>query len=221
MNIKSKIIISCLILCLFVSISAVSATDTNDTQYMSENNDLLAINFLDENLTVDESADEMLGADGGSFSDLESDIAGASGTFSLNRNYSATSNYPIEISQDNIIIDGNNYVIDAAALSSVFKITGNNVVLKNIKILNAVSDKSGSAIIWEGNDGTIDNCIFKNNTAHTTPGMMTSAGGAIIWSGNNANIKNSRFEENSITGIGSNGGALALISCENIVENCV
>lgn len=85
----------------------------------------------------------------------------------------------IKITQDDLTIDGNGHTIDAQNNSQIFNITGNNITLKNIIFKNALTKKSGGAILnFKGAIKVID-CEFINNT--TSQGD----GGAICnWNGN-------------------------------------
>ena len=227
MNIKSKIIISCLILCLLISVSAVSATDMNDTQYAFENNDLLTIGSLNGNLTVDESSDEIicnenseiLGAGEDSFTNLQTDISASGTTLTLTKDYVfSESDNRIIIDKSNFILNGNGKTIDANGKSSIFQITGNNVTLKNINFKNAyLEDANGAAIYWQGNDGHITDCSFINNSVVSITNTK-SFGGAIYWYGKNALIENSVFSNNSAFDHISSGGAIYFSEYSNNIE---
>ena len=222
---KSQIIISCIILCLIASVSAVSATDMNDTQY-GENNDLLAIDSANENLTVNNQMDEILsnenseilGASEGTFDELRSLLEGSpSSPISLQKNYvfsaGDVSNH-IKISAENLEINGNGHIIDAKGQTSIFEITSNNVVLKNIQLKNAYKQgENGAAILWKGDNGVVETCIFVNNTV-----SLDQNGGAIYWTGKNAKIKNSNFTNNNALKYESSGGAVYFSTSCQIVS---
>ena len=213
---KSQIIILCIILCLIASVSAVSATDMNDTQY-GENNELLAIDSANENLTVNNQMDEILtnenseilGASEGTFEELRSLLEGSqSSPISLQNDYifsAGDSSNRINISAENLEINGNGHIIDAKGQTSIFEITSNNVTLKNIVLKNAYKqNENGAAIYWSGDNGHVETCTFINNTV-----SFDSYGGAIYWSGKNANIsKNSVFTNNKALRYDSSGGAV-------------
>ena len=114
----------------------------------------------------------------------------------------------IEISKDNMVIDGRGHTISGEGLARIFKITANNVTLKNINFLNGFSDGNGGAICLEGRklSLTIENCNFTNNLAKGN-------GGAVF---GNATIRNSTFTNNTA---GADGGAFC---CKiGTVMNCV
>lgn len=114
----------------------------------------------------------------------------------------------IEITKDNMVIDGQGHSISGEGLARIFKITANNVTLKNINFFNGYSDGDGGAICLAGRKLSmiIENCSFTNNIAKGN-------GGAVF---GNATIKNSIFTNNTA---GLNGGA---VSCTiGNVLNCV
>ena len=144
----------------------------------------------------------------------------------------------IKITADNVTINGNGHVIDGNFNTAIFKVIGNNVKIINLTIINSkyngltisrmdsIEDmpKIGEAIIrpvisstrtdmsavyWLGDNGLIDNCIFKDNTAIN--------GGAITWNGNNGVINNTLFINNTAQRI---GGAIYMGGENNIISNC-
>ncbi|WP_405307078.1 right-handed parallel beta-helix repeat-containing protein [Methanobrevibacter sp.] len=54
----------------------------------------------------------------------------------------------ITIDKDNLIIDGNDHTIDALGKSQIFRITGKNVIIKNINFKNSYS-KAGNIFLYE------------------------------------------------------------------------
>lgn len=104
----------------------------------------------------------------------------------------------IEITRDNTVIDGQGHSISGEGLVRIFKITANNVVLKNINFFNGFSNGNGGAIALEGRklNMIIENCNFTNNFAKGN-------GGAVF---GNATISNSLFEGNTAEG---DGGAFS------------
>jgi len=222
MNVKSQIVILCLVICILMSVCTVSANDVNDTYLAVEDS------VIDENITIDESQEllqvneneDMLSADEGSFAELQNLINENSGTLTLNKSYVFNDgDNPISITKP-ISINGNGYKIDGAGKSSILKITGNDVTLKNIEFsngyINSPDEVYGAAIIWEGNNGIVNNCIFSNNTIRTEY-YEESKGGAIYWNGINATINGSTFKNNSILDTAGDGGAIFFTSkCVNV-----
>ena len=98
----------------------------------------------------------------------------------------------IKLDVDNLVIDGNGCIIDAGNISRIFKVTGSNITLKNIKFKNGNSKENGGAIL-NHNDLKIIDCSFDLNGANY--------GGAIYNKGK-LTISNSNFENNSAEGHG-------------------
>lgn len=99
----------------------------------------------------------------------------------FNKDFDENFTNGIVISRDNIVIDGNEKVVDAKAMARIFNITGNNVTLMNFKFINAFSDE-GSALYITGNNVKIINCQFLDGFAKTEAGaiFLKARGGEII-----------------------------------------
>ncbi|WP_407421140.1 Ig-like domain repeat protein [Methanobrevibacter sp.] len=77
---------------------------------------------------------------------------------------------------------------------------GNSGTMTNCVFEDNIAETRGGAVYWNGNDAKIQNSNFTNNVA------ITAAGGALIYSGNNGQIISNNFNENSATQ--GYGGAL-------------
>ena len=119
--------------------------------------------------------------------------------------------------QSSVTIDGQNHFIDADGYGRIFHISGNNIVLRNIAFLNGNSsalkefpsmeyDYLGGAIYFTGENLTIENCTFENNSADS--GGAVYANGSIF-------INNSRFINNYAI---DEGGALYIGNLTNITK---
>ena len=113
-----------------------------------------------------------MGADAGTFTQLQEMINGtqAGSSVNLNTDYE----YDSEFSNAGIIIDkpltinGNGKVLDAKGASRIFQITATgNVILNNITFKNGYFNGNGGAIYVPGDltDSTFENLKFVNNTA--------------------------------------------------------
>ena len=100
------------------------------------------------------------------------------------------------INGSNVVIDGNGHTIDAQKASRIFYITGNNVTIKNIKLINGHSLLEGAAIYASFTQLSIVNATFENNTA--------AVGGAINLYYTSLDVENSTFINNT----GETGGAI-------------
>ena len=113
---------------------------------------------------------------------------------------------PIEL-KDNIIIDGNKHVIDGNGENRIFKITGENVILRNIIFKNAKAPTGGRFSKRGGYGGAIFNekqlelidCEFINNVAKNDGYDILNTG--------ELKIKNCKFsqakDKNAIYNVGS------------------
>ena len=124
----------------------------------------------------------------------------------LDQNKSYDSYSPIVINANNVVIDGNGSTINAHDKTG-FIVNGTNVTFKNIKINNATyssysfinnffikaqqgTNQNGGAILFLGDNGTVINSEFVNNTA-------ADFGAAIFFTGN-GNVTDSKFIDNKI-----------------------
>lgn len=191
----------------------------------------LALIFL---AAANVNADELNSTD---FDDLANDISltEPNQTLTLQKDYKLESASQKHIVIDKpMTIDGNDYTIDAPDVSRVFWVKADNVCIKNVNFINSKSGGlAGGVISWWGNNGTLTNCSFTNNSA-------VSAGGAVLWKGNDGVISNCTFKDNKVTygtavsltegdgydksqmiiaQVNSEGGALYL-SGDNILVDC-
>ena len=122
----------------------------------------------------------------------------------------------IDITQNNLTINGNGFTIDAKEQTRVFNIgvadrlIASNVTIKNTTFVNGKISGQGGAVRWYGWNGTLINCTFENNSA-------TNNGGSIYWCGQYGNITNCTFEKNSAGS--NNGGALYIQGKNTFVFN--
>lgn len=106
-----------------------------------------------------------------------------------------------------VTIDGQGHTIDGSNRAKIFKIVSDNVVLKNIRIINANTyDSKGSAIFSTGHGVSIINCTFINNVAYD---------GTIYLSDAIACLSHCHFEDN----LAANGGAIYLSNSQASVLN--
>ncbi|KZX16878.1 hypothetical protein MBCUT_05080 [Methanobrevibacter cuticularis] len=197
---KNNMFIFILVLGLFFSLSAVSASsiyvgpngnDTNDG--MSENSSKATISNAIENI-------------------------GSGGTVILAMGiYKGDGNYNINI-EKNLTIKGssvNKTIIDGQGLKNLFKVgLGSKVLFENIIFANAYTSMNGAAIYNEG-DSTLINCQFINNRAFGDE-MHCGRGAAIYNIDGNVSVSNSSFINN--TG-NMYGGAINNNYGENFIIN--
>ena len=221
---KFKIILVCLILCLFMSLSAVAAADSdlNDTD-----KNLLSVNDVSANplsLTNDDMVS--VNENSESFTELKNLVTGG-GEISLTKNYtySSSDSMPlgITITKDVTITGNGNVIIDADSKARIFNIQGATVTLKGITFTNgrvtgdADAGTGGAIFLNSQAKVIIDNCSFTNNFAKTYGGAISLNGvGSVI---NNTYFYKNRAEANT-NGIG--GGAINIVSSASgvVIDNC-
>ena len=226
--IKSKILIVCILLVMVVSLSAVVASDVDDTS-LSSNNDTLTVqgstsdspvleqvNDIDTNIESSSESD-----DGGDLlaSSNDEDILGISNFNQLQNdiNYGTIVDGVIYLTDDyegsgvksitrtNVIIDGQGHYIDAQRNSAIFTISAKDgLTFKNIIFKNGYTGDVGAAIRLTGSsytmmDLTFVNCTFEN--------CQATNGGAIAISNSawNITIINCTFDNNVAT---TKGGSI-------------
>ncbi|MBR0271401.1 MAG: Ig-like domain repeat protein, partial [Methanobrevibacter sp.] len=136
---------------------------------------------------------------------IDDQIANGFTNIVLPRNYTYTINLDtvkdgVNISVDNVIIDGNGVTLDAQGMSRIFNILGANVTVKNINFVNGYNAVNGSAVYWNGVNGTLSGSEFINSSA--------TNGGAVYWNGVNGTLSGSEFINSSAT----NGGAVYIVN---------
>ena len=186
-----KILLLIIVLVSLLSISAISATDSNADSYV-----------------VAESP--------GNFNDLQDEINAAyeSGELVLTKNYTnnAETQYAngVAINSD-LTIDGKGYTIDAKNNGRIFKIaSGVTVTLKNINFINGqIEDDNGGAIYSYGGSVIVSNSSFTNTTAEYSGGAIYIYSGTVI-------VTNSSFTNTTAE---YNGGAIFTGSCSATVTN--
>ncbi len=211
---KKRLLI--LFILFFVSIACVSASDN--------------LNVTDS-LSISDSGEII---NSGDFSQLQNLINSASegDTISLATDY--VGGGEINVNKQ-LTIDGNGHSIDASHASRIFIINVDNVVLKNLRLLNGNTDMWGGAIYCE-HPLTIDNCEFISNHAKYKGGALYSFteltvintifsknsaenGGAVYLESSHALFKNVKFLENQADW--SSGALLSLYESNTTVEGCI
>ena len=136
----------------------------------------------------------------------------------------------VNITRDNLVIDGKGFTIDAKSKSGIFNIRASNVTIKNINFENGKCD-NGSAVHYEGHGISFVNCKFErcratnkggafyvdmsdigdvNFTDCSFIGCLANEGAAVYLDANGLNYNFNRcvFEENSANNGNGLGGAL-------------
>ncbi|MCC7554069.1 MAG: hypothetical protein KO202_06245 [Methanobacteriaceae archaeon] len=183
---------------LIFSLSIASVQASDDLEFYDLNN----VEENDENIIQETNANE----DPLSFQDLQKSIKEVKdgGSLGLGKGFKVK-DYERNAFKEGIVIDkpitiyGNGHTIDGDNQVRLFKITGNNVTLKNLNLINGLSD-NGGAIYASGNGISIENCTLKDNNANENGGAVYNNNGySFIVS------YNTIFENNTAQ---SNGGAI-------------
>lgn len=155
-----KVIFALLLMAVFIS--CASANELNET--------IIASDFDDLSAQIDSVAENQ--------------------TIYLEKDYQLTDNSQKHIVIDkSMTIDGKNHTVTSDT-QRAFWVIADNVVIKNINFINSkTTGLAGGVISWWGNNGTLKNCNFSNNSA-------SSAGGAVLWKGNDGIISSCNFENN-------------------------
>ncbi|MCQ2977254.1 MAG: Ig-like domain-containing protein, partial [archaeon] len=123
-----------------------------------------------------------------------------------------------------LTIDGSGATFDAKNLSHIFSILSDNVILKNINIINSnCTARDGGAVYWSGDYGSLINCSFIGCSAIYEARAMA---GAVYWGGVNGSLMNcsfvncsSRSSDNYLSSF-SYGGAVYWGGVNGSLMNC-
>ena len=184
-----------ILMCFFISLSNISASDNLNPENISSIDDetnLKVSNIDDLDKRIQNSTPD-------SIIKLEKDVYVSNDTQCQGINI-----------YNNITIDGQGHKIDgnAAEMDFLFKIYSDDVVLKNIVFSNWDLIYSYNTIEWTANNGQMRNCTFINNTAHY--------GGAVDWTGINGMLINCTF----INNVAENGGAVYWYGIYGNIAEC-
>ena len=116
------------------------------------------------------------------------------------------------IVKNTVNIDGANHTVNGNGSAKLFKSSFANTTFKNLNIINGYSTDSGAGIYLVGDNSTIINCNFTNNTV---PGSNQD-GGAVYLNGDKSFISNCTFENNTAS---RNGGAIWTSSTNGKIYN--
>ena len=189
-------------LMLILSVSAVNAADNLNNNSINTGEAILpASTAVDKNWTVDEFLNNY-----NTIQDNE---------VVLIQNGTGTPNGNVILNQNGItIFTEGNVIFDGQGKDMYFEITGDNVLIKGITFKNfkftedgrTTLSRWGGAVSWIGDNGTLINSTFNNNTASSE---MVNGGGAVSWIGDNGTLINSTFNNNSYFGhVDYNGGGI-------------
>lgn len=182
-----KVFLISIFLIVLLSLTAISAAD-NGTEVETQSSDIEPV-----------LAGKTVNVVGDKFSDIQKKIDKAKDNYTviLNGTYKGSGS-PIYITKDLTIEGSPSATLDATSQSSIFRISGSKVTLKNLKLINANSDQAGGAIYSYGTL-IILNCTFKNNSVkhlEDSPDGEGYGNGGAIYSTGQLVIKDSKFIKN-------------------------
>ncbi|WP_405307154.1 Ig-like domain repeat protein [Methanobrevibacter sp.] len=219
---KKLLLVFSILFVLLCSLTAISASDLNDTDVIANDDVTEETVSSDADIENDITTEPDSGTIyGNTFTDLKNIVAGG-GNVNLTRDYTYNESTDeglysqgVVIDQDNVVIDGNGKSINGEMKSRVFHIiNANNVTLKNINFINSgyryLNVDGGALYIEESSNITIINCKFEYDYADE------GNGGAIyVKSTDPIRIIDSEFEENHA----KYGGAITTHNATLILEN--
>ena len=150
------------------------------------------------------------------FTQLDNEINESQDTFEINYDYTfnneTDSNYAsgITINKSNFVIDGNGHSINGNNQAKIFRITGGNITINNLFLVNGNSDMGGA--IFSSGKLTLNNVTFINNTASKIGGAIASNG---LFECNNSKFIDNYVDINST----DCGAAMAFSNSEANIYN--
>ncbi|WP_296849659.1 hypothetical protein [uncultured Methanobrevibacter sp.] len=192
-----KIMIVLLILTL--SVGAVCAAENSTSDVLS----------ADSQEVLEITPNEVYSTGDASFSDLKDEIDNASTYLELTKDYAFNNETDddtgIFITKSNFVLNGEGHTIDAKFQSRIFVITGNNITICNLNLINGNKTGEFGGAINSTGTLTLNDIIFNNNHA---------GNGGALYIGGETTINNALFSENKA----GNGGAI-LIQGETEINN--
>ena len=187
------------LLILILSVGAVCAAE-NTTDIMS----------TDSQEILQTSQNEVYATSEASFTNLTDEITNADTFLELTKDYTfndETDKYTgIYISKDNFVLNGKGHTIDAKFQTKIFVITGNNITISNLTLINGHNTEKNGGAIYSTGSLTLKNITFNNNRAED---------GGAIYCENYTEITNCNFNNN----VAEWGGSIYSTSNDTIISN--
>ena len=184
---------------LMLSVGAVCAAE-NTTDIRSTNSQKV----------LQTSQNEVYASSEVSFTNLTDEITNADTFLELTKDYTfndETDKYTgIYISKDNFVLNGKGHTIDAKFQTKIFVITGNNITISNLTLINGHNTEKNGGAIYSTGSLTLKNITFNNNRAEE---------GGAIYCENYTEITNCNFNNN----VAEWGGSIYSTSNDTIISN--
>ncbi|MBR4448559.1 hypothetical protein [Methanobrevibacter sp.] len=215
---KKIVLLFLIVLSIFV-MSNVSAADIDAQMMENTNEDIADVSISDESLNGNQNdvvLNEIRHVNSGQSIQEAIDSANDGDTIILNGTFELESEVKINKTL-NITGEGDGasikYYAFALSKKRLFNIDSStsNVVLNNLKFIEANYNGFGGAVLFEGDNGIINNCVFDRNIAGG------SYSGAVLVTGQNCNITNCVFKANRAD---QYGGAVVIDGDNSNVINC-
>ncbi|MBR5954832.1 MAG: right-handed parallel beta-helix repeat-containing protein [Methanobrevibacter sp.] len=131
----------------------------------------------------------------GNFTALQNEIDSSDNSIDIQQDYKydSTADNGLEsgilINKSNFIINGNDHTIDGANQARIFNVSGENITILNLNLINGNADNGAAISIESHNSLTINNVRFINNHA--------AGNGAVYGDDSSQIISNCYFENNT------------------------
>ena len=172
-----KIVIVMLV--LIMSVGAVCAADTISDDCWGDDNQTALQTVQEDISTADDSKS--------TFNDLQNNITNSENVLNLNNDYkfdNGTDNSTgVRIQKNDYVIEGNGRTIDANYQSRIFIVTGNNITINNLKLINAFSNAGCAIYINEGSSLILNNVTFEKNFASVEATILVNTNSSLTING--------------------------------------
>ena len=179
--------IAIVMLVLIMAVGMVCAEDPLSSDALSDDN----TNSLE---TQQDDVSSAVGLEN-TFTDFQINLNQSGNVLEVNDDYkfnnASDTKSGILIERNNFVINGNNHILDGNNQSRIFKITGKNITLCNLVLVNGNATNGGA--IYVTGKITLNNITFISNNA-------TDYGGAIYGNSAAINCNNSKFIDNICDG---------------------
>lgn len=203
---RTKIILTAIFIFIFINLACVSAADNGTNELIKDHK------YEDVEINENTFWGSSLASLG-----MQIEILSEDSKYELDKDYAYDSHTDsgkirqgLKINKDNFVIDGKGHTIDGGNKARIFSVTGKNVTIKNLNIINANSldgaNRDNGAAIDFQTPGSVDNCAFSKCSTRCHGALFLAKGG---------NVTNSTFTDNRAgaygAGIYTEGG---------VVDNC-
>lgn len=241
---------------LTISVASASENNVNDVMGVESNDtsDVVSVEKTlnevnDNNLDIESNADDILSSEenskleaiDGTYPQLQNkiDMAEAGSVVTLTQNYVFGNDYDYYsgvLINKPITIDGNGVTIDAKSAEGIFRITADNVIIKNLKFVSSSSAYTTSMyaydtgyeqlidIDWKGSNGELINVTYVKSGTSSSPSNIL-----VKMEGNNNSISDLKinsmiFSRGTILygkedGIANTYGIIYLKGNDNVIKN--